>query len=89
MTLVASLAFRGFGPAILPTTATLDMTSDDWVAIPVADLRHREVGIARRRAGRLAAPSRALRDVIVALVADEGPRHPGVEVESRSGPDDP
>lgn len=89
MTLVASLAFRGFGPAILPTTATLDMTSDDWVAIPVADLRHREVGIARRRAGRLAAPARALRDVIVALVADEGPRHPGVEVETRSRPNAP
>lgn len=86
MTLVASLAFRGFGPAILPTTATLEMPPGEWVTIPVTDLRHREVGIARRRAGRLAAPARALRDVIVELVAHEGPRHPGVEVDTGTGP---
>ena len=80
MTMVASLAFRGFGPAILPTTATLDEPVGEWVPIPVSDLQHRAVGLARRRAGRLAAPARALRDVVHELVSDLAPRHEGVEV---------
>src|SRR5690606_22896532 len=80
MTLVASLAFSGFGPAILPTTATLDEPEGDWVSIPVVDLHHRAVGLARRRSGRLAAPARALRDIVVELIAREAPRHQGVEI---------
>ena len=80
MMMVASLAFRGYGPAILPTTATLDEPSDGWVAVPVVDLHHRAVGLARRRAGRLAAPAKALRAIVLELVAAEGPRHEGVEL---------
>ena len=80
MMLVASLAFGGFGPAILPTTATLDEPFGEWVPIPVTDLQHRAVGLARRRAGRLAAPARALRDVVHELVSDLAPRHEGGEV---------
>ncbi len=81
MTLVASLAFGGYGPAILPTTATLDEPPGRWVSIPVIDLRHRMVGLARRRSGRLAAPARAVHDVIATLIAEEAPRHQGVEVD--------
>lgn len=80
MTLVASLAFRGFGPAILPTTATLDEPPGPWVTVPVPQLRHRDVGLARRRSGRLAAPARALRALLHELVAEEAPLHPGVDV---------
>ena len=80
MMMVASLAFRGYGPAILPTTAILDEPADGWVAIPVTDLRHRAVGLARRRAGRLAAPAKALRALVLELVAAQGPRHHGVEL---------
>lgn len=80
MTLVASLAFRGFGPAIVPTTATLDEPEGDWVRIPVAGLLHRDVGLARRRSGRLAAPARALRELLLELVAALAPRHPGVSL---------
>lgn len=80
MTLVASLAFRGFGPAIVPTTATLDEPEGDWVRIPVAGLLHRDVGLARRRSGRLAAPARALRALLLELVAALAPRHRGVDL---------
>ena len=80
MMMVASLAFRGYGPAILPTTATLDEPRDGWVTVPVVDLHHRAVGLARRRAGRLAAPAKALRAIVLELVAAEGPRHEGVEL---------
>jgi LysR family hydrogen peroxide-inducible transcriptional activator len=81
MTLVASLAFGGFGPAILPTTATLDEPPGAWVSIPVTDLHHRAVGLARRRSGRLAAPARVLRDIVIELIAREAPRHHGVEID--------
>ena len=80
MTLVASLAFRGFGPAVLPITATLEEPAGGWLVVHVPELRHREVGLARRRSGRLAAPARATREVLQELVAAEAPRHPGVEV---------
>lgn len=80
MTLVASLAFRAYGPAILPTTATLDEEPGTWARVPVSDLRHRAVGLARRRSGRLAAPARAFRDLVRELVSEEGPRHAGVEI---------
>jgi DNA-binding transcriptional LysR family regulator len=84
MTLVASLAFQGFGPAILPTTATLDEPPGDWVRVHVPELRHRDVGLARRRSGRLAAPARATRELLHELVAEEAPKHPGVDVPEAS-----
>ncbi len=80
MTLVASLAFRGHGPAILPITATLLEPAGAWVRVPITDLGDRGVGLARRRAGRLPAPSRAVRDVLRELVEREGPRHDGVNL---------
>ena len=80
MTLVASLAFRGHGPAILPTTATLLEPEGAWVRVHISDLGDRGVGLARRRAGRLAAPARTVRDVLRELVEREGPEHPGVDV---------
>lgn len=81
MTLVASLAFRGHGPAILPTTATLLEPPGAWSRVHITDLGGRSVGLARRRAGRLAAPARAVRDVLRELVEREGPRHDGVDVQ--------
>lgn len=78
MTLVASLAFRGFGPAVLPATITIDEYATGWTSIPIADLRQRVVGLARRRSGRLAAASRAVRDIVVELVHEEGPDLVGV-----------
>ncbi len=80
MTLVSSLAVRGHGPAILPATATLLEPPGAWVRIPIVDLRHRAVGLVRRRAGRLAAPARAVRTVLRELVEQEATAHPGVRL---------
>lgn len=80
MTLVASLAFRGHGPAILPTTATLLEPPGAWVRVPIRDLGRRGVGLVRRRSGRLPAPARAVREVLREQVAREGVRYPGVEL---------
>lgn len=78
MTLVASLAFRGHGPAILPTTATLLEPPGDWVKVHITDLGGRGVGLVRRRAGRLAAPARAVRSTLRELLEAQGPDHDGV-----------
>lgn len=79
MTMVASLAFRGYGPAVLPVTATLHEPPGDWVTIPITDLQHRAVGLIRRRSGRMSAPGRVVRDVLRSLVEQAGPRHDGVD----------
>lgn len=64
MTLVASLAFRSYGPAVLPTSATLHEPPGAWVSRRIDDLRPRSVGLARRRAGRLSAPAKAVAELV-------------------------
>jgi len=71
MRLIASLAFEGFGPAILPATAVPEWLEGRWGRIEIAELAPRQVGLARRRRGLLSAPGRALRDVLTRLVANE------------------
>lgn len=80
MTLVASLAFRGFGPAILPTSAMLHEPAGAWVQRPIEDLRPRSVGLARRRAGRLAAPARVVAELVRRLVGEIAAELDGLEL---------
>ncbi len=70
-TLIASLTFEGFGPAILPATAVPDFLRSDWRLVPVDGLPPRRIGLARRRRGLMAAPVRALRSMIKELVASD------------------
>jgi len=67
--LVASLAFEGFGPAILPATAVPSWLDGAWHRISVEGLASRQVGLAHRRRARLSAPARAVRESIEAVVA--------------------
>lgn len=78
MRLLASIAFQGFGATLVPASAAPHWIHGDWVRIGVDGLRGRAVGLARRRRGLLAAPTRALREVLVDVVAEEGPHQPGV-----------
>jgi LysR family hydrogen peroxide-inducible transcriptional activator len=78
MRLLASLAFQGFGAALLPASAAPGWVGGDWRAIPVDGLPGRSVGIASRRRTRLSAPARALRTVLVEVVGTEAPRQPGI-----------
>ena len=80
MTLVASLAFRGHGPAVLPATATMLEPAGEWTTVRIPDLVGRGVGVARRRGGRLAAPARVVDEVIREVVERDGPRYAGVEL---------
>lgn len=78
MRLLASLAFQGFGAALLPASAAPGWIGGDWSLVPVDGLDGRSVGLAARKRGMLSAAARASRDVLRAVIASEGPHQQGV-----------
>ncbi len=74
--LLTSLAFDGFGPAMVPATAAPAWMEAGCRRVTVDGLTPRSVGLAVPRRGRLSAPARAVRDVIRDLVA--ATEQPGV-----------
>jgi LysR family hydrogen peroxide-inducible transcriptional activator len=80
--LIATLAFQGFGAAIVPATAAPTWLAGSWQRVPVDGLARRSVGLARRSRGLLPAPARALREAVLQVVASEGPSTDGVHPET-------
>lgn len=76
--LIATLAFQGFGAAIVPATAAPAWLEGSWRRVPVDGLARRSVGLARRQRGLLSAPARALHDAVTAVVMAEGDGLDGV-----------
>ena len=68
--LIASLAFDGYGPAILPATAVPGHLRGRFSVIPVGGLPRRRVGVAQRRRSLPSAPARAVIDVLGVVVRD-------------------
>ena len=68
--LIASLAFDGYGPAILPATAIPGHLREEFILIPLEGMPRRRVGVAQRRRGLPAAPVRAVIDVLGQVVHD-------------------
>src|SRR6516164_4562718 len=68
--LLASLAFDGYGPAILPATAVPGHLRGRFPVLPVDGLPRRRVGVAQRRRGLPSAPVRAVIDVLGLVVRD-------------------
>jgi LysR family hydrogen peroxide-inducible transcriptional activator len=68
--LIASLAFDGYGPAILPATAVPGHLRGRFPVLPVDGLPRRRVGVAQRRRGLPSAPARAVIDVLGFVVRD-------------------
>jgi DNA-binding transcriptional LysR family regulator len=66
---IASLAFEGYGPAILPATAIPALLHDRVRALPVEGLPRRRVGVAQRSRGLPSAPTRALLELLEVVVA--------------------
>ena len=83
MRLLATLAFQGVGATLVPASAAPAWIGGDWVRIGVTDLDGRDVGLVRRRRGLLAAPARALRDTLLAVVDAESPRQSGIRPAPR------
>ena len=79
MRLLATLAFAGFGPSVLPATAAPPtVTAGPWKRVGISGVTPRSVGLATRRRSLVSAPGRAVGDVLRRIVADEGRSHPGV-----------
>jgi LysR family hydrogen peroxide-inducible transcriptional activator len=78
MRLLASLAFQGFGAAILPASAAPSWVGGDWKRIPIHGLEGRSVGLATRKRGLLSAPARVLREVLREVITTEAPNQPGI-----------
>lgn len=78
--LLTSLAFEGFAPAIVPATAVPGWLKGEFRRIDVPDVPRRVVGLARPGGTLLAAPARAVIEVLLAVVAARGARQRGVTV---------
>ena len=78
MRLLASLAYQGFGAAILPASAIVEWTDGTWRTVSLHGTTPRAVGLATPRRGRLAAPARATIDVLRQVILDEVPQRPGL-----------
>lgn len=77
--LTATLAFQGYGPAIVPITSIPVWTDrGDWSVLTVTGLPPRQVALAIRRRGMLSAPAAATRDVLRTVMRSVSRRIPGV-----------
>jgi LysR family hydrogen peroxide-inducible transcriptional activator len=76
--LITSLAFQGFGAAIIPATAAPPWMTGAWERVSVEGLARRSVGLTQRRRGLPSAPARAVHDLVVRIVAEEATGLDGV-----------
>lgn len=80
MRLLASLAYQGFGAAILPASAIVEWSDGSWSTVSLEGTTPRAVGLATPRRGRLSAPTRATVEVVRAVIAAEVPNRPGLHL---------
>ncbi len=84
--LLASLAFEGYGAAIVPATAIPRWLKGDFARIAVPELPRRVVGWVQRKRPSPSAPAKALFAVLRDVVAMQGERQPGVHVGADAFP---
>lgn len=79
--LMTSLAFDGYGPAIVPASAIPVWLSGEFTRIAVPELPRRVVGWVQRTRPAPTRATLAVRDTALDVVSRHGPRQPGVSVE--------
>ena len=84
--LLASLAFEGFGAAIVPATAVPRWLKGDFRRIAVPELPRRVVAWTQRRRPAPGPATKALRNVLREVVAVQGAKQPGVHVGTEAFP---
>jgi DNA-binding transcriptional LysR family regulator len=80
MRLLASLAFQGYAPALVPATAAPTGEDGAWSVVHIDDMSTRSVGLAYRRWTTLPAPARAVQQVVTEVVVAKGDQQPGLHV---------
>ena len=78
--LAASLAFQGFGAAVLPATAVPMTTTGAWKRLPVKGLSRRSVGLAHRRRGMLSPQAQGVAGIVRAVVRAQATDQPGLHL---------
>jgi DNA-binding transcriptional LysR family regulator len=76
--LLTSLAFEGFGPAIVPATAIPGWIKGEFARVAIPELPRRVVGWASRRRPIPNKPTRSTLEITKNVVAKSGDRQPGV-----------
>ena len=78
--LLASLAYQGYAPALLPASAVSGYPAGDWSLVHVEGLARRSVGLVRNRRTTPSMPIRAAREVVLDVIREIAPRQPGIHV---------
>ena len=78
--LLASLAYQGYAPALLPASAVSGYPDGDWSLVHVEGLARRSVGLVRNRRTPPSMPIRAAREVLLDVIREIAPRQPGIHV---------
>ncbi|MEY4339172.1 MAG: hypothetical protein RLZ14_1022, partial [Actinomycetota bacterium] len=84
--LLTSLAFEGFGAAIVPATSVPRWLRGDFKRVAIPEMPRRVVAWVQRRRPAPSSPSRALASVLREVVATQGAKQPGVYVGSDAFP---
>ena len=84
--LLTSLAFEGFGAAIVPATAVPRWLKGDFKRIIVPELPRRVVGWVQRRRPSPGPPTRALQTALRDVIASQGAKQPGLYVGADAFP---
>jgi len=84
--LLTSLAFEGFGPAIVPATAIPAWIKGDFTRVSIPQLPRRVVGWASRKRPVPNKPTRAALEIARQVVAKTGDRQPGVNTSLTPSP---
>lgn len=80
MRLLASLAFQGFAPAVVPATAAAPSIRGGFACVPVTGLPRRQVGLAASKRTSLSAPARLVRELLLDVIRSTATDQPGVEL---------
>lgn len=76
--LLASMAFQGFGIAIVPATAAPGWVGGPWTRIDVEGLSRRTVGLAVRRRGMPTVAAQATVNILRGIIAAQATEVPGL-----------
>lgn len=78
--LLASLAYQGHAPALLPASAASGYADGEWTLVRVEGLSRRSVALVRNKRTTPSLPARASREVIREVIREIGPDQPGIHV---------
>ena len=78
--LLASLAYQGYAPALLPASAVSGYPDGNWSLVHVEGLARRSAGLVRNRRTTPSMPIRAAREVVLDVIREIAPRQPGIHV---------